>query len=471
MNLRVTEDGLTYMIRIDHAELLSVNRQDDVLIIPDTLRGFPVKIIEKDAINNLPCSELILPETVEVIRPYAVTGCKNLYGLALPASLRSVEDASGKIKEIAAPVYETYFTYIVKAGSYGEAYVNQLLNQIAIPQDEMIFDRILVYEDENPYLAYGNHIFKVENGEATLLYAMRRDDTRGIDRVPGYVKGIPVKAVADGAYQYAAGHLPGCSFKTIVFNPPLERIGDQLFSYDRAMDVYIPDTVTEIADNAFNAKPDRIHGHTGTYAEAYAAAHGDVFENMELPFLDVPSDKWFYRPVRYCYQAGYMSGVTEDLFGPQDTVTRAMLVQVLYNIAGGSMSTGMSENYVPPFTDVKPGKWYYESIRWAAYYGIVSGTSATTFSPNQNITRQQVAAILYRFARGAGLDHGERADLSGFSDQDSITAYAKDAMRWAVAVGMLSGYTDGSIRPKGTTTRAELAAMITHFAELLYADQ
>lgn len=470
MNLRVEEDGYTFMIRVDHAELLSVNRQDDVLTIPDTLRGFPVTVIEKGAITGLPCNELILPGTVELIRPGAITGCKNLFGLALPESLSAVEDEDGHVWPIASSAFETYFTYIAKAGSYGESYVNQLLDQIAEPDEDVIFDQVLVYEDENPYLAYGNHIFKLENGEATLLYALRRDDTRNIDRVPGYVKGIPVVAVADEAYQRAAGRMSGCRFTSIVFNPPLERIGDRLFRDDQPMHIYLPETVTEIADTAFSAKPDYIHGSTGSYAETYAAAHGDIFEDMDLPFLDVPGEKWFYKPIRYCYKAGYMNGVSADSFAPYDTVTRAMMVQVLYKIAGGSMSTGMSDSYVPPFEDVDSGRWYYNAIRWAAYYRIVAGTSATTFSPMDNCTREQVAAVLYRFGRGAGLDHGERADLSGYSDEADISAYARDALRWAVAVGMISGYTDGTVQPKGTTTRAELATMIMHFAELLYAD-
>ena len=465
VNKRVSENGMSFMLRVDHAELLSVSSQADVLEIPAEVQGYPVTVIEKDAIKNLPCSRLILPETVTLIRPLAIIGCRNLYCVALPESLAAVEDETGKTGSAFGAPGGLGGNYIVKAGTWAEEYANSEW----YGDPGMIQNNVYVYETVNPYLAYGNHVFRVENGEAALVRAFWGEGDPDTDRVPASVCGYPVTRVCTGAYRFACSYFEDCAYTRIIFQPPLRSIEDGLFAANnRAMQIYIPDTVTEIGDNAFTEKADTLYGNPGLLAERYAAAHGDEFQLIKLPFVDVPEGKWYYDPIRYCYKLKYMSGVSEDHFNPKGTVTRAMLVQVLYQIANGKMQMPLPDDYAAPFVDVMPGKWYYESIRWASYYRFVAGTSETIFSPTKPITREQVVAVLYQFARGAGLDHGERAELNSFSDNGSISNYARDAVSWAVAVNMISGYPDGTLCPKGTVKRSELAAMIMHFAELLH---
>ena len=467
VNKRVSENGMSFMLRVDHAELLSVSSQADVLEIPAEIQGYPVTVIEKDAIKNLPCSRLLLPDTVTLIRPLAIIGCRNLYCVALPESLSAVEDETGKTGTAFGAPGGLGGNYIVKAGTWAEEYANSEWHG----DPGMIQNNVYVYENENPYLAYGNHVFRVEDGEAALVRAFWGEGDPDTDRVPSSVCDFPVTRVCTGAYRFACSHFEDCIYRRIIFQPNLRTIEDGLFAANqRAKEIYIPDTVTEIGDNAFTDQADTLFGNPGLLAESYAAAHGDIFKLVKLPFVDVPEGKWYYDPIRYCYQLKYMSGVSEDHFDPKGTVTRAMLVQVLYQIANGRMQTPLPDDYTAPFTDVAPGKWYSESIRWASYYRFIAGTSETTFSPKKPITREQVAAILYQFARGAGMDHGERAELDAFSDNGTISNYARDAVRWAVAVNMISGYPEGTLGPKGKVKRNELAAMIMHFAELLHAN-
>lgn len=145
-----------------------------------------------------------------------------------------------------------------------------------------------------------------------------------------------------------------------------------------------------------------------------------------LPFGDVKSADWFYNDVKYVYEKGMMAGTAADVFAPNATTTRAMIVTILYRLEGSPAVTGTSA-----FVDVPAGQWYTDAVNWAAANQIVKGTSATTFAPNDSITREQMAAILYRYAQYKGYDVTKKADLSGYSDNGQVSAYAKDALAWA----------------------------------------
>lgn len=142
-----------------------------------------------------------------------------------------------------------------------------------------------------------------------------------------------------------------------------------------------------------------------------------------LPFGDVKSADWFYNDVKYVYEKGMMAGTAADVFAPNATTTRAMIVTILYRLEGSPAVTGTSA-----FVDVPTGQWYTDAVNWAAANQIVKGTSATTFAPNDSITREQMAAILYRYAQYKGYDVTKKADLSGYSDNGQVSAYAKDAL-------------------------------------------
>ena len=183
-------------------------------------------------------------------------------------------------------------------------------------------------------------------------------------------------------------------------------------------------------------------------------------EDEGLPFIDVHEGDWFYENVGYVYENGLMNGVSETLFEPNGTVTRGMIVTILHRLEGEPES-----DYDMLFTDVAEQQWYTGAVRWAAGEGIVTGVSATEFAPDDPITREQFAAILWRYAQSKGYDVSASADLTGFLDYGQISEYALPALQWAVGAGVMSGRGDGILAPQGTATRAEAAAMLMRFAE------
>ena len=151
-----------------------------------------------------------------------------------------------------------------------------------------------------------------------------------------------------------------------------------------------------------------------------------------------------------------MDGVGTGEFSPNTATTRGMVVTVLYRLYGEPAVRGGSD-----FTDVAPGAYYADAVAWASNAGIVNGTSGTTFSPNDLVTREQFAAMLYRYMQYTGADTSAKASLSGFADAGKVSPYAADALAWAVAEGVLNGRSATEIAPQGNCTRAEVAAMIT----------
>ena len=179
-----------------------------------------------------------------------------------------------------------------------------------------------------------------------------------------------------------------------------------------------------------------------------------------LPFRDVKTADWFYNDVKYVYEKGMMAGTAADVFAPNATTTRAMIVTILYRLEGSPAVTGTSA-----FVDVPAGQWYTDAVNWAAANQIVKGTSATTFAPNDSITREQMAAILYRYAQYKGYDVTKKADLSGYSDNGQVSAYAKDALAWANAAKLINGVTNTTLAPQGNATRAQVSAILHRFCD------
>ena len=208
-----------------------------------------------------------------------------------------------------------------------------------------------------------------------------------------------------------------------------------------------PVVVTEQADGTYTfTMPNGQVTVTVTFAEA------------PLPFPDVTEGDWFYDAVRCAYENSLMDGVGDNLFAPNSQTTRAQLVTILYRLAGQPAVSGDL-----PFPDVESGTWYTDAVAWAAQNGIVNGVSDTEFVPGDDITREQLAAILYRYAACQGYDVSQRADLSGFGDASSISGYAQEALSWAHAQGLVLGFEDGSLRPQGTASRAQIAAVLMRF--------
>ena len=183
--------------------------------------------------------------------------------------------------------------------------------------------------------------------------------------------------------------------------------------------------------------------------------------SLELPFRDVRPEDWFYADVRYVYEAGLMNGTAEGLFSPDLFTSRAMIVTVLWRLSGSPVV-----NYYMPFADVDQAAWYAEAVRWAASCGIIAGYDNGNFGPNDPITREQLAAILYRCAayRQEDTSIGADTNILSFTDAASVSEYAVPALQWACGAGILQG-ADGALLPTHPATRAQTAAMLHRFCQ------
>ena len=178
-------------------------------------------------------------------------------------------------------------------------------------------------------------------------------------------------------------------------------------------------------------------------------------ETPALPFTDVAEGAWYYDAVAYCYENGIMDGTSGTTFAPGMLLNRAMAAQVLYNLADGAVTTSAG------FPDVATSAWYADTVNWAAAQGYVTGYDNGSFGPEDSLTREQLAVILYRYA-GSPEPTGT---LDGFVDTASASDYAVDALRWAVGEGLLTGKDGGRLDPAGTASRAELAQILARFAQ------
>lgn len=177
-------------------------------------------------------------------------------------------------------------------------------------------------------------------------------------------------------------------------------------------------------------------------------------------FADLTAGSWYYDGVRYALENGLMTGTSARTFAPDRPVTRAMLVTILWRLAGEPYGR------VSPFEDVLPGSWYAQAVSWAYDKGIVTGVTATSFQPGAPVTREQLCAILCRYAALTGKNTAASASLDAFTDRAQVSAYAEASVRWALQAGLLTGVGDGRLAPRSGATRAQLAVLLQRFAGL-----
>ena len=211
--------------------------------------------------------------------------------------------------------------------------------------------------------------------------------------------------------------------------------------------------VTENSDGTYTfTMPNGQVTITATFVETEAP--------VGEPFLDVNEGDWFYDAVAYAYENGIMDGVGGNRFAPNSATTRAQLVTILYRLEGQPAVSGDL-----PFTDVEAGTWYTNAVGWAAQNGIVNGVGDDTFAPGNDLTREQLVTILYRYAESKGYDVSASADLAGYPDGEEIQAYAREAMAWAVAENIIRGMEDDTLKPAGNASRAQIATILMRFCE------
>ncbi len=237
------------------------------------------------------------------------------------------------------------------------------------------------------------------------------------------------------------------------------KIDEYAFADSGVTQYFIPENVTEIAENAFPEGQMTIICYDDSYAETYAKEHGYVVESMPLlPFEDVAEDAWYYEYILEGYRAGLVNGMSDTTFEPNGTTTRAMVVQILFNLAGDE-----DFNKSAGFTDVPSNAWYAQAVNWAADLGVVNGIGDNKFDPNAPVTREQVATMLYRFADAMELEPTAKGNLDAFTDKNKVSNYALDAITWGVDAGLIKGMTTTTLEPAGRCTRAQVTTMMVRF--------
>ena len=221
-------------------------------------------------------------------------------------------------------------------------------------------------------------------------------------------------------------------------------------------------TVTDRFGDAVQVTENADGTYTFTMPNGQVTVNATFVETEEPvaePFIDVAEGDWFYDAVVYAYQNELMDGVGGNRFAPNSETTRAQLVTILYRLEGQPAVSGDL-----PFTDVEAGTWYTNAVVWAAQNGIVNGVGDDTFAPGNDLTREQLVTILYRYAETKGYDVSASADLAGYPDAGQIQSWAQEAMTWAVAEGIVEGM-DGNLNPAGHATRAQIATILMRFCE------
>lgn len=183
-----------------------------------------------------------------------------------------------------------------------------------------------------------------------------------------------------------------------------------------------------------------------------------VLPAIPLPFLDVPADAWYYEAVAYVYECDLMRGTDTHAFTPGGFTTRAQIVTILHRLEGEPLVVETGS-----FNDVEADRWYTSAVEWAAGQGIVDGYGDGRFGPGDDITREQLAAILYRYARYKNLDLSAYGDISSFQDASSVSGWALQAMSWANGSGLVTGKEGNRLDPGGNATRAEAATILMRF--------
>ena len=186
----------------------------------------------------------------------------------------------------------------------------------------------------------------------------------------------------------------------------------------------------------------------------------EFLKKSTYTFTDVKSGSWYYDAVMFACEKGLFAGTSSTTFSPDAEMTRSMLVTVLHRLAGKPQSGATK------FGDVEGGSWYADAVAWASSQGIVKGNEDGGFDPNGNITREQIATILYRYVKQAGKDTTASGNLSKFSDGSKVSDFAAEAMKWAVGCNLISGKEGGILDPGGFATRSEVATMLMRFIKL-----
>ena len=458
----IKADGFTFWVKNGEATLVrAVSEERCTLYIPDHIYEYPVTQIAsyttrnnvKDTYHQDIYTSIVIPATVRRIDSYAFFYRNNysrIRSIYLCEGVQSVGNYALYQSDIQADtVYLTLPNSLQEFGRDEEQLWNSRYIHVFAAENSVgaEYASRAAATFHNNHAAdgtitgnYANMDFRIQNGEVTII---KCDSACGsIDPfLPSYIDGYPVTELAY------------LSLLTI------DRISSSAYAV-------LPPTLKRLDYDVFGVSPENhlLLYYPGTPAEKLVQyqryPYANIYDVLALPYQDVQLGDWYYSAVSFAYYNGLMNGVADMLFDPNGTMTRAMLVTVLWRLDGGS-ADGTS-----PYTDVPEGTWYTDGVIWATENGIVNGVGNGKFDPNGTVTREQIATILYRYAAYRGVDVSDRASLDLFTDAGAVSDYARAPMQWAVQTKLISGRLDHKqlyLAPQSGGTRAEVATILMRF--------
>ena len=458
----IKADGFTFWVKNGEATLVrAVSEERCTLYIPDHIYEYPVTQIAsyttrnnvKDTYHQDIYTSIVIPATVRRIDSYAFFYRNNysrIRSIYLCEGVQSVGNYALYQSDIQADtVYLTLPNSLQEFGRDEEQLWNSRYIHVFAAENSVgaEYASRAAATFHNNHAAdgtitgnYANMDFRIQNGEVTII---KCDSACGsIDPfLPSYIDGYPVTELAY------------LSLLTI------DRISSSAYAV-------LPPTLKRLDYDVFGVSPENhlLLYYPGTPAEKLVQyqryPYANIYDVLALPYQDVQQGDWYYSAVSFAYYNGLMNGVADMLFDPNGTMTRAMLVTVLWRLDGGS-ADGTS-----PYTDVPEGTWYTDGVIWATENGIVNGVGNGKFDPNGTVTREQIATILYRYAAYRGVDVTDRASLDLFTDAGAVSDFARAPMQWAVQTKLISGRLDHKqlyLAPQSGGTRAEVATILMRF--------
>ena len=331
-------------------------------------------------------------------------------------------------------------------------------------------------KDINTVLPFGNTLYVVKVTGAELLEALEASTYCTPEAIGGFpqVAGIEF-TVNTGAQFDTKGLYPGSTYgkPASINRVMIQTVGGEAFNPEETYTIVTNDFMGAGGDTYYAFKAASSGYDSGVPLDEVVmdyitselkgvvskAQYGETDNRIHtISYNDVKAGDWYANAVNYVTLTGLMNG-TGDGFSPNLAINRGMMVTVLYRMAGSPEVT--AEN---PFTDVPADTWYTDAVIWASENGITAGTSETTFSPTNSLTREQLATFFYRFADFENPDPIEiTGDLTGFTDAGQVASYATDAMKWAIGEGLISGTTETTLSPKATATRAQVATILMRY--------
>ena len=458
----IKADGFTFWVKNGEATLVrAVSEERCTLYIPDHIYEYPVTQIAsyttrnnvKDTYHQDIYTSIVIPATVRRIDSYAFFYRNNysrIRSIYLCEGVQSVGNYALYQSDIQADtVYLTLPNSLQEFGRDEEQLWNSRYIHVFAAENSVgaEYASRAAATFHNNHAAdgtitgnYANMDFRIQNGEVTIIEC---DSACGsIDPfLPSYIDGYPVTELA---------------YRSLL---EIDMISSSAYAV-------LPPTLKRLDYDVFGVSPENhlLLYYPGTPAEKLVQyqryPYANIYDVLALPYQDVQQGDWYYSAVSFAYYNGLMNGVADTLFDPNGTMTRAMLVTVLWRLDGGS-ADGTS-----PYTDVPEGTWYTDGVIWATENGIVNGVGNGKFDPNGTVTREQIATILYRYAAYRGVDVSDRASLDLFTDAGAVSDYARAPMQWAVQTKLISGRLDHKqlyLAPQSGGTRAEVATILMRF--------